>query len=466
MGARVRRFPDGFVWGAGTSSYQVEGAVREDGRGESIWDVFAHTPGRVAHDEHADVTADHYHRWQEDVAILAELGLGAYRFSLAWPRVQPDGRGAPNPAGLAFYDRLVDALLERGIRPCPTLYHWDLPQALDEEGGWLARGTVDRFAEYADICFRALGDRVGTWFTINEPWVASTLGYRLGIHAPGHNNLRESIVASHHLLLAHGAGVAAFRAAGTQGRIGIVLSQSPTYPATSSEADADAARGSDGYTNRWFLDPVLTGAYPPDMLDLWTRLVGPLEEIRPDDAAAIGAPSDFLGINYYARRVIGAGRSDDGLPWRVMPVDPAARHTDTGWEVTPDALFDHLVRLRADYGEVRILITENGAVFFDQPNPDGRTWDPGRTAFIRDHLVAVHRAMEAGVRVEGYFAWSLLDNFEWAEGFRSRFGLVHVDYPTGRRLIKESGRAYAAMAAANAVIEPPAVAAGEPGVSG
>ena len=466
MTGTVRRFPEGFVWGAGTSSYQVEGGVAEDGRGASIWDVFAHAPGNVANDEHADVTSDHYHRWQEDVAILAELGLGAYRFSLAWPRIQPVGRGAPNPAGLAFYDRLVDALLERGIAPCPTLYHWDLPQALDGEGGWLSRETVDRFAEFAAVCFRALGDRIGTWFTINEPWVASTLGYRLGIHAPGHRDLRQSVVASHHLLLAHGAAVAAFRAAATPGRIGIVLSQAPTSPATTSEADATAARGSDGYTNRWYLDPVLTGAYPADMLELWDRLVGPLPEIRPDDAAAIGASSDFLGVNYYARRVIGAGRSDDGLPWRVMPADPAVPRTDTGWEITPDALFGHLVRLHADYGDTPILITENGAVFLDQPDPEGRTHDPGRTAFIRDHLVAVHRAIEAGVPVQGYFAWSLLDNFEWAEGFRSRFGLVHVDYPTGRRLIKESGRAYAAIVAANAVEEPDPGAPPEAGVPG
>jgi beta-glucosidase len=388
------------------------------------------------------------------VGILAELGLGAYRFSIAWPRVQPDGRGAPNRAGLAFYDRLVDALLEGGIRPCPTLYHWDLPQALDDAGGWLARSTAERFADYASVCFEALGDRVDTWFTVNEPWVASTLGYRLGIHAPGRRDLRESVIAAHHLLLAHGRAVATFRAAAVPGRIGIVLSQSPTYPATPSEEDAAAARGSDGYTNRWYLDAVLTGAYPPDMLALWAGLVGPVDEIEHGDAATIGTPSDFLGVNYYARRVIGAGRSYDGLPWQVMPADPAVPRTDTGWEVTPAALRDQLVRIRADYGDIPIIITENGGVFFDQPNPDGRIFDTGRTAFIRDHLVAVHRAIEAGVRVEGYFYWSLLDNFEWAEGFRSRFGLVHVDYPTGRRLIKDSGRAFGAIAAANAVEDP------------
>ena len=448
------RFPEGFLWGASTSAYQIEGGVNEGDRGESIWDRFAHTPGRIANDEHADITADHVHRWREDVDRMAELGLRAYRFSIAWPRIQPTGRGDASAKGLDFYDDLVDALLERGIQPCVTLYHWDLPQGLDDAGGWLARETSARFADYAAICFRRFGDRVSTWFTINEPWVASTLGYRLGIHAPGHRDLRESIVAAHHLLLAHGAAVRAFRAEGgavAAGRIGVVLSQFPTYPASASEDDRSAARLSDGYTNRWYLDPVLTGGYPDDMVELWSRLVGPFAEIQPDDAATIGVRSDLLGINYYTRRVVAAGAGDGELPWRVMPADPAIARTDTGWEIVPDALTDHLLRLRADYGDLAMLITENGAAFLDQPDPDGRIADGGRIAFLRDHLAAIHRALEAGVRVEGYFDWSLLDNFEWAEGYRSRFGLIHVDYPSGRRLIKDSGRAYAAMIEANAV---------------
>ena len=448
---RARRldFPPGFLWGAGTSAYQVEGAVAEDGRGPSIWDTFSHMPGRVTNDETADVSSDHYHRWAEDVAIMAELGLRAYRFSIAWPRVQPDGSGAPNRAGLAWYDRLVDALLERGIDPCPTLYHWDLPQALEDQGGWLARSTVDRFAEYAAICFDRLGDRVRTWFTVNEPWVASTLGYRLGLHAPGHRNLAEAITASHHLLLAHGAAVAAFRAGGHAGRIGIVLSLSPTEPATDREEDRAAAIGSDGYTNRWFLDPVLGGTYPDDMLELFERLTGPLSAVRSDDATRIGAPSDFLGVNYYTRRVVAAGTADGGLPWTVLPPSPGVPWTDTGWEITPRSLTDLLVRLGTDSRALPILITENGCVFLDSPGPDGRTHDSGRVRFLRSHLAAIHRAIERGVDIEGYFHWSLLDNFEWAEGFRSRFGLVHVDYPSGRRLVKDSGRAYAAIIAAN-----------------
>jgi beta-glucosidase len=442
-------FPDGFVWGVGTSSYQVEGGVHEEGRGESIWDRFSHTPGRVANGDNGDVTSDQFHRWREDVELMASLGVRAYRFSLAWPRIQPDGRGPLNEPGFAYYDRLIDALLERGIEPCPTLYHWDLPQPLEDEGGWLARATVERFGEFAAHCFRRFGDRVRTWFTINEPWVAATLGYRLGIHAPGHRDLGEAVTASHHFLLGHGAAVEAFRASGRDGRIGIVLSMSPTEPASDSDEDRAAAVGSDGYTNRWFLDPVLHGRYPEDMLELFERLTGPLRAIHPDDAGRIGTPSDLLGVNYYARRVISAGTADGGLPWTVRRPSPDVPWTDTGWEITPTRLTDLLVDLTRDVGDLPILITENGAVFFDAPRPDGRTTDGGRIAFIRSHLAAVHRAIELGAPVAGYFYWSLLDNFEWAEGFRSRFGLVHVDYPTGRRLVKDSGHAYATIIAAN-----------------
>jgi beta-glucosidase len=446
--ARPLRFPAGFVFGAGTSSYQVEGGVREDGRGPSIWDTFSHTPGRVANDDTADVTADHYHRWADDVGIMADLGLRAYRFSIAWPRIQPDGRGPLNEPGVAWYDRLIDALLEHGVDPCPTLYHWDLPQGLGDHGGWLERTTTDRFAEYAATCFARFGDRVRTWFTVNEPWVAATLGYRIGLHAPGHRDLGAAVTASHHLLLGHGAAVEAFRASGRSGRIGIVLSLAPTEAATDSEDDRVAAVGSDGYTNRWFLDPVAHGRYPADILELFERLTGPLGAIRPGDAERIGTPSDVLGVNYYTRRVVAAGTADGGLPWTVRPASPTVPWTDTGWEITPWKLTELLVGLRADVG-LPILVTENGAVFLDAPRPDGRITDAGRIAFLRGHLAAVHRAIELGADVRGYFHWSLLDNFEWAEGFRSRFGLVHVDYPSGRRLVKDSGRAYAAIIAAN-----------------
>jgi beta-glucosidase len=442
-------FPAGFTWGVGTSSYQIEGGATQGGRGESIWDRFSHA-GRVANGDTGDVTTDHFHRWPEDVELMARLGVGAYRFSVAWPRIQPDGSGRPNPAGVAWYDRLIDALLERGIQPAPTLYHWDLPQALEDGGGWLNRETVERFGDYASHCYEAFGDRVRTWFTINEPWVAATLGYRLGIHAPGYRDLRLAIAAAHHLLLGHGAAVRAFRASGRDGRVGIVLSLAPTYPASDSEDDAIAARGSDGYTNRWFLDPVLTARYPTDMLELFERLAGPLDAIRDGDAGLIGEPSDLLGVNYYTRRVISAGQSNDGgLPWVVRPAAADVPTSDTGWEITPDCLHDVLVRIHDDYGDVPILITENGATFLDQPDPAGRTPDIGRIRFLRDHLRALLRAIDAGVPVEGYFHWSLLDNFEWAEGFRTRFGLVHVDYPSGRRLPKDSFHAYSRIIAAN-----------------
>jgi beta-glucosidase len=434
----------------------------EEGRGESIWDRFSHD-GRVANGDNGDVASDHFHRWREDIGIMADLGLTGYRFSIAWPRVLPDGAGAVNAPGLAFYDRLVDALLERGIAPAPTLYHWDLPVALDDAGGWLSRDTADRFAEYAAACFAALGDRVTTWFTINEPWVAATLGYRLGLHAPGHTDLAESIRASHHLLLAHGRAVEAFRGGGHKGRIGIVLSLAPTYPARDSDRDRAAVRGSDGYTNRWFLDPVLRGAYPDDMLELFGRVAGPLDYIAPGDAKVIGSPTDVLGVNYYNRRVVRAVEGGE-LPWSVDRASPDVPVSDGGWEIVPDCLTELLLRLRADYGDIPLLITENGAIFLDSPGPDGRVPDGGRIRFIRDHLVAAHRAIAAGVRLEGYYHWSLLDNFEWADGYRPRFGLVHVDYPSGRRIVKESGRYYASVIAANAV-DPDAATGLDPRVS-
>ena len=442
-------FPDGFVWGAATSSFQVEGALDEDGRGDSIWDRFGRA-GRVANGDTGDVSADHYHRWREDVAMMADLGLTGYRFSIAWPRLFPTGSGPLNWNGLAFYDRLVDALLERGIAPAPTLYHWDLPSGLDDDGGWLNRATADRFGEYAASCFDALGDRISTWFTINEPWVASTLGYRLGLHAPGHRDLAESIRASHHLLLAHGRAVQAFRASGKLGRIGVVLSLSPTYPKTDSGEDVDAARGSDGYTNRWYLEPLFRGRYPEDMLELFGRIAGPLDYIEAGDTDVIGGTSDVLGVNYYNRRVVSASRGGE-LPWVIEPAASDTPVTDGGWEIVPQCLTDLLLRLRADYGDIPLLITENGAIFLDGPRPDGRVPDPGRIRFIRDHLVAAHHAIERGVRLEGYYHWSLLDNFEWADGYRPRFGLVHVDYPSGRRLPKESAHYYASVIAANAV---------------
>jgi beta-glucosidase len=441
-------FPDGFIWGVATSSYQVEGAVAEDGRGESIWDRFSHTAGKVVNGDTGDVAADHYHRWPEDVALMAELRVNAYRFSIAWPRLFPQGGGTLNPAGIAFYDRLIDALLERGIRPLPTLYHWDLPQALEDKGGWRNRSTVDWFTDYARAVFDRLGDRVETWFTINEPWIVGSMGHYDGTHAPGLRDLRGSLVAEHHVLLAHGQAVRAFRDTGRGGRIAIVLNLSPTYPATDSDGDRQAAKLSDGYTNRWFLDPVLRGAYPSDMVELFEGLVGPLDFIQTDDLDVIASPTDLLAVNYYNWRLIGAGQ-DRQLPFVVVPAPPDVPRSDGGWEIVPDRLTDLLLRIRDDYGDVPLVIAENGVIVNDGPGAGGRVRDTRRSNFIRDHLVAAHRAIDAGVRLEGYIHWSLLDNFEWAEGYWPRFGLVHVDFETQQRTIKDSGRFYTSIIEAN-----------------
>jgi beta-glucosidase len=428
-----------FLWGASTSAYQVEGATSAGGRAPSIWDTFTAARGMAG----GEPACDHYHRWPGDADLMASLGMNAYRFSLAWPRIVPAGTGAVNATGIAHYDRMIDGLLERGITPVPTLYHWDLPQALQDRGGWTTRSTVDAFAEYAGVCLDAYGDRVGTWLTVNEPWVASVLGYRLGLHAPGEQDLRASIVVAHHLLLAHGRAMQVIHAAGRQG--GIPLSLFPTYPVT--EADADAARASDGYTNRWYLDPVLRGAYPADTAALFERLVGPLDMIEPGDLDLIGTPSDLLGVNYYTRRVIAAA-PDDELPWRVLPAQPGVPVTDSGWESVPDAFEELLIRLHHEY-DVPLLITENGGVWNDGPGPDGQVHDTGRIQALHEHLAAIRRARAAGAEVRGYLHWSLLDNLEWSEGYTQRFGLVHVDFATQRRTVKDSARHYAQVIAAD-----------------
>jgi beta-glucosidase len=463
----VSAFPPDFLWGAATSAYQVEGAVAEDGRAPSIWDAFTAARGI---DSGADA-CDHYHRWPTDADLMAELNMNAYRFSLAWPRIVPAGTGPVNPAGLAHYDRMIDGLLERGITPVPTLYHWDLPQALQDRGGWTSRATTEAFGDYAEICVDAFGDRVGTWLTVNEPWVASVLGYRLGLHAPGERDLRTSLLVAHHLLLAHGEATRRIRARRPGTRVGIPLSLFPTYPASTAPEDAEAARGSDGYTNRWFLDPVLRGRYPDDVAELFTRLAGPMDWIHAGDLELIGDRPDLLGVNYYTRRRVAAepaGAADgpaggpaDGLPWRVLPAEPGVPVTDGGWEDVPEAFCDLLIRLHRDYAGVPLLITENGGVWDAGPDAGGRVRDTGRARSLRAHLRAMERAMASGARVLGYLHWSLLDNLEWAEGYRQRFGLVHVDRSTQRRRVKDSGRYYAAVIAARAVVGLEVIDAGE-----
>lgn len=443
-------FPADFLWGAATSAYQVEGAVAEDGRAPSIWDTFT-AAGRTPSGDTGEVACDHYHRWPADADLMAGLGMNAYRFSLAWPRIVPGGTGPVNPRGLAHYDRMIDGLLERGITPLPTLYHWDLPQALEDRGGWTSRATAGAFAEYTQVCLDAYGDRVGTWLTVNEPWVASVLGYRLGLHAPGEKDLRTSVLAGHHMLLAHGLATRRIRASRPDARVGIPLSLFPNYPVT--EADTEAAWGSDGYTNRWFLDPVLRGEYPADTWELFTHLAGPLDFVRPGDLEIIGTRPDLVGVNYYTRRRIAAAPGD-GLPWRVLPAEEGVPVTDSGWEDVPGCFSDLLMRLHRDYA-IPLLITENGGVWDAGPDADGRVRDTGRARALRAHLLALSRAMDAGARVLGYLHWSLLDNLEWAEGYAQRFGLVHVDRATRERRVKDSARYYARVIAAGSVVDLP-----------
>ncbi len=444
------RFPEGFYWGAATSSYQIEGAWREDGKGESIWDRFAHTPGRIPTGETGDVACDSYHRWPEDVALLREMNLGSYRFSVAWPRIQPTGSGPASSKGLDYYARLVDALLEAGIRPFPTLYHWDLPQALDDAGGWPARDTAERFADYAAIVAGALGDRVEGWTIFNEPSVFTSLGYVLGIHAPGHRDVGAFLRATHTVNLAQGAAFRAMRAARPELRIGTAFNMTACEPAGDAEADLEAAERWHRLMNVWFLEPALHGRYPEAFVD------GPPFQrmgVRDGDLELVKAPLDFLGINLYERSFV-RDVPDDPNGLHALPGEPAGDvergpRTDFGWEVWPDALHDVLVRITRDYDRPVLEVTENGCSYGDGPGPDGVVRDPRRIDFHRGYLAAVARAIKAGADVRGYHAWSLLDNFEWAEGTSQRFGLVHVDFATGRRTLKESGRWYGKVAAEN-----------------
>jgi beta-glucosidase len=425
------RFPPDFVWGAAVSAYQIEGAVDEDGRGESIWDRFSSTPGKVANGETGAVACDSYHRYREDVRLMRELGLSAFRFSIAWPRILPDGRGEPNPAGLDFYDRFVDELLAAGIEPFVTLYHWDLPQALEERGGWPVRETAEAFAEYVDVVSERLGDRVRHWITQCEPWVVSWLGYGLGEHAPGRTSEADALAAAHHVLLSHGLAAQVLRRRSSEARVGITIDLVAFHPLTDSPADADAVKRLDGSRNRWILDPVLRGEYPEDMLEAFAPILPPIED---SDLSTIAAPLDFLGVNYYTRSVVRAD-PEGGEPVLVDAED--VERTAMGWEVYPDGLYELLVRLHDDYELPRLYVTENGAAYADRRS-NGTVEDPSRISYVERHLDAVARAIDHGVPVHGYFLWSLLDNFEWALGFSRRFGIVYVDFETLERVPKGS----------------------------
>lgn len=443
------RFRDGFLWGAATSAYQIEGSPLADGAGPSIWHRFVHTPGRILGGDTADIACDHYRRSREDIALMREIGLGSYRFSIAWGRVLPEGVGRVNQAGLDFYSRLVDDLLAAGIVPNATLYHWDLPAALDDRGGWLNRDIAAWFTEYAETMFRALGDRVKMWATLNEPWVVADGGYLYGVNAPGHCNLYEAPLATHHLLLAHGAAVRAFRAGGYDGRIGLVVNLEPKYPATPLDPDVRAAARADAYMNRQYLDPVFFGRYPEEMREIYGDAWPAFSD---EDMNVIAQPIDFLGINYYTRGVM----RHDASVWPVQAAyarTPHATYTETGWEVHPESLLRVLTWVTERYGTPPLYITENGAAFYDPPKAmGGRIADPLRIAYLRDHLLACAAAIERGVDLRGYYAWSLFDNFEWASGYAKRFGLVHVDYETQTRTLKDSARFYAEVIATNGAV--------------
>lgn len=442
-------FPSGFLWGASTAAYQIEGAWDEDGKGESIWDRFSHTSGRIANGDTGDVACDHYHRWREDVGLMKELGLQAYRFSVSWSRVLADGRGAVNPAGLDFYDRLVDALLEASIEPFLTLYHWDLPQALQDRGGWPARLAAEAFVEYADLVSRRLGDRVKYWTTFNEPFVSAFVGYLEGRHAPGSSDRGEALAAAHHLLLSHGWAVPVIRRNAPEAQAGIALNLAGRVPASPSVADRAAAWQKDGVINRWFLDPLSARGYPADIVAHYGH---PMHFVRPGDMEAMAVPLDYLGVNYYSRDIVRSAEvaEEDNAPPTTF-ANP--EQTDMGWEVYPEGLYDILGRLHFDYCFPALYVTENGAAYPDQIDPDGSVDDPLRIAYLEQHLKAAARAIAAGVPLRGYFVWSLLDNFEWGHGYSKRFGLIYVDYATQRRVLKSSAKWYGRVIAANGVVD-------------
>ncbi|TCM42646.1 GH1 family beta-glucosidase [Kribbella sp. VKM Ac-2568] len=439
----MTNFPDGFVWGAATASYQVEGAVSEDGRGPSIWDTFAHTPGRIADGETGDVADDHYHRYAEDIRLLADLGLKAYRFSIAWPRVIPTGSGAPNPAGLDFYRRLAETCLENGVTPYATLYHWDLPQPLEDAGGWLVRDTAERFRDYAAITHSALSDVVKHWMTLNEPWCSAFLGYGNGEHAPGRTEGADALKAVHHLMLGHGLALQAISSPETT--VGIALNPAPVHAASESEADRDAARRADGLRNRMFLDPLLLGKYPADVLED----TGMTEWFAQYDAdlLVISAPLDFIGVNYYCPQTVAAPDGPISAPGtpstlpgseNLVTVDTGLEKTQMGWPIEPGGLRDTLKMINDLAPALPLYVTENGSAYPDEVTADGRIEDAERQQYLEQHLEVTRQVVEEGLPLKGYFAWTLIDNFEWSWGFSRRFGLIHVDYSTQERKLKNS----------------------------
>jgi len=451
------QFPDGFAWGTATASYQIEGAVNEGGRSPSIWDTFSHTPGKVDNGDTGDVADDHYHRYEEDVQLMDDLGVGYYRFSIAWPRIQPDGRGALNEEGVDFYSRLVDALLAKDITPWVTLYHWDLPQVLQDAGGWPARDTAERFAEYAVAVYDRLHDRVKHWTTLNEPWVSAFIGHATGRHAPGIQDPEATLLATHHLLLGHGLATQAMRERADEDSVfGITLNVTQVEAASDDPGDQDAARRADGLVNRIFFDPLLRGAYPEDVLEAVSG-ISDGSYIQDGDLEQIHQPLDVLGINYYFRTIVKSGQAEEPTQWIGQPdIEQVYRgwpQTEMGWEIDPEGLYLFLTRVARDYPGVPLYVTENGAAFPDEKSDDGQVHDQPRIDYLDAHFRAAHRAIEDGVDLRGYFVWSLLDNFEWSFGYRMRFGIIHVDFDTLERTPKDSARWYAQVTRANGLPE-------------
>ena len=438
-------FPEGFVWGAATASYQIEGAWNEDGKGPSIWDEFTHTPGKIKNGDTGDVACDHYHRYREDVALMKSLGLEAYRFSISWPRVLPEGQGAVNEAGLDFYSRLIDELLAAGITPTPTLYHWDLPLALHHLGGWPNVDTAGWFADYAELCFRRFGDRVSRWITLNEPQVVASVGYLSGHHAPGHRDQRECLHAGHTLLVGHGMAVQRLRSLLPEAEIGITVDLWPAHPATDSEEDRAAAQRW-AEANGWFLDPIFQGDYPAVMRDAYGEL---LPEFTGEQRSVVQEGIDFIGVNNYSRSVVRHNPAAD--PCQAEMVPPPGPITAMGWEIYPPGLAEVVKWVHERFAPPAIYVTENGAAFDDRPDASGRVEDEDRRMYIRDYLAEVHRTIGAGVPVRGYYVWSLLDNFEWAEGYSKRFGITRVDYDTLARTLKRSGEWYGEVVRSNSI---------------
>lgn len=450
MTVKTHRFPDDFIWGTSTSSYQIEGAACEGGRTESIWDRFCRTPGKVANGDTGDTACDHYHRYKEDIQIIADLGIRYYRFSVAWSRIYPE-KGKLNEEGLQFYERILDELDRHGIEPLLTMYHWDLPQWVQDEGGWANRASVDYFMEYAKALLDRFGRRVPMWNTINEPFCAAILGYGTGEHAPGHRNWREALAAAHHLLLSHGRTVQLYRQQGYGGQIGITLNMEQVEAASSSVEDMEAAARQDGFVNRWFAEPLFLGQYPQDMMTWYLPYVGAFDFIHEGDLQEIHQPGDFLSVNYYSRSVIRSANNDSLLQGERMPI--VGKVTDMGWEIHPESLYLLLKRVEDQYTKgLPIFITENGAAM-DDVMVDGLIQDWDRIQYIHEHLEACLRFIEEGGQLKGYYVWSFLDNFEWAYGYDKRFGIVYVDYTTQTRALKESAKWYRQVVKRNGLAE-------------